>query len=51
MFEAIYHGELEDALEAGHLSVPEFLRHFRERCGLVFCDLRAYLMGQGVNVG
>jgi serine/threonine-protein kinase len=23
----------------------------RERCGQVFCDLRAYLMGQGVNVG
>jgi serine/threonine-protein kinase len=24
---------------------------FRERCGQVFCDLRAYLMGQGVSVG
>jgi serine/threonine-protein kinase len=24
---------------------------FRERCGQVFCDLRAYLMGQGLNVG
>jgi serine/threonine-protein kinase len=23
----------------------------RERCGQVFCDLRAYLMGQGVSVG
>jgi serine/threonine-protein kinase len=23
---------------------------FRERCGQVFCDLRAYLMGQGVGV-
>jgi eukaryotic-like serine/threonine-protein kinase len=24
---------------------------FRERCAQVFCDLRAYLMGQGVGVG
>jgi serine/threonine-protein kinase len=24
---------------------------FRERCGQVFCDLRAYLMGQGLGVG
>jgi serine/threonine-protein kinase len=24
---------------------------FRERCDQVFCDLRAYLMGQGINVG
>jgi serine/threonine-protein kinase len=24
---------------------------FRERCDQVFCDLRAYLMGQGVGVG
>jgi serine/threonine protein kinase len=24
---------------------------FKERCDQVFCDLRAYLMGQGVNVG
>ncbi len=24
---------------------------FRERCGQVFCDLRAYLMGQDANVG
>jgi serine/threonine protein kinase len=23
---------------------------FRERCGQIFCDLRAYLMGQGFNV-
>jgi serine/threonine protein kinase len=24
---------------------------FKDRCGQVFCDLRAYLMGQGINVG
>src|SRR5438034_9550965 len=34
---AIYNGDLEDALESGRLSVPEFLRLFRERCRLR-CD-------------
>lgn len=37
IFDAIYNGDLEEALESGRLSVPDFLRLFRERCRLT-CD-------------
>ena len=47
--------------ETGHLKITVKMRpahskaapseSLRERCGQVFCDLRAYLMGQGVSVG
>jgi eukaryotic-like serine/threonine-protein kinase len=47
--------------EAGHLKITVKMRpahskaapseSLRERYGQVFCDLRAYLMGQGVSVG
>jgi putative hydrolase of the HAD superfamily len=37
MYAAIYNGDLEDAIESGRLSIPDFLAHFRKVCRLS-CD-------------
>jgi putative hydrolase of the HAD superfamily len=37
MYAAVYNSELEDAIESGRLSIPDFLQRFRELCRLS-CD-------------